>query len=99
MQFRYKPGRQTYVAFEGAIRTMQGAAEANKKLLVRYGGSAQGRHPAAGRAGAGAGVGHPHDGQPARLSLGMAALANAVSVGKTESAVADGRACLQIERV
>ena len=37
MQFRYKPGRQTYVAFEGAIRTMQGTAEANKKLLVRYG--------------------------------------------------------------
>jgi hypothetical protein len=37
LQFRYKPGRQTYVAFEGAIRTMQAAAEANKKLLVRYG--------------------------------------------------------------
>jgi hypothetical protein len=37
IQFRYKPGRQTYVAFEGAIRTMQGSAEANKKLLVRYG--------------------------------------------------------------
>jgi hypothetical protein len=37
MQFRYKPGRQTYVAFEGAIRTMQASAEANKKLLVRYG--------------------------------------------------------------
>jgi hypothetical protein len=37
MQFRYKPGQQTYVAFEGAIRTMQGAAEANKKLLVKYG--------------------------------------------------------------
>jgi len=37
MQFRYKPGRQTYVAFEGAIRTMQATAEANKKLLVRYG--------------------------------------------------------------
>ena len=37
MQFRYKPSRQTYVAFEGAIRTMQSAAEENKKLLVRYG--------------------------------------------------------------
>jgi hypothetical protein len=37
LQFRYKPGRQTYVAFEGAIRTMQAAAEANKKVLVRYG--------------------------------------------------------------
>jgi hypothetical protein len=37
MQFRYKPGQQTYVAFEGAIRTMQGAADTNKKLLVRYG--------------------------------------------------------------
>jgi hypothetical protein len=37
MKFRYKPGRQTYVAFEGAIRTMQSAAEENKKLLVRYG--------------------------------------------------------------
>jgi hypothetical protein len=37
MQFRYKPGQQTYVAFEGAVRTMKSAAEDNKKLLVRYG--------------------------------------------------------------
>jgi hypothetical protein len=37
MQFRYKPGRQSYVAFEGAIRAMQGAAEANKQVLVPYG--------------------------------------------------------------
>lgn len=37
MQFRYKPGRQSYVAFEGAIRAMQAAAEANKQVLVPYG--------------------------------------------------------------
>jgi hypothetical protein len=37
MQFRYKPGAQTYVAFEGVFRAMQSAAETNKKLLVRYG--------------------------------------------------------------
>src|SRR5882724_1013340 len=30
LQFRYKPGSQTYVAFEGAIRTMQAAADTNK---------------------------------------------------------------------
>jgi hypothetical protein len=37
MQFRYKPGRQSYVAFEGAVRAMQAAVEANKQVLVPYG--------------------------------------------------------------
>jgi hypothetical protein len=37
MKFRYKPGQQTYVAFEGAARSMLTAAEANKELLVPYG--------------------------------------------------------------
>jgi len=37
MQFRYKPGQQSYVAFEGAARSMLAAAEANKEVLVPYG--------------------------------------------------------------
>jgi hypothetical protein len=37
MQFRYKPGQQSYVAFEGAARSMLAAAEANKETLVPYG--------------------------------------------------------------
>jgi len=37
MQFRYKPGQQSYIAFEGAARSMLAAAEANKETLVPYG--------------------------------------------------------------
>src|SRR5262249_47511574 len=37
MQFRYKPGQQSYVAFEGAARSMLAAAEANKETLVPFG--------------------------------------------------------------
>ena len=37
MQFRYKPGHQSYVAFESAARAMLAAAEANKETLVPYG--------------------------------------------------------------
>jgi len=37
MQFRYKPGQQSYVAFEGAARSMLAAVEANKETLVPYG--------------------------------------------------------------
>lgn len=36
MQFRYKPGQQSYVAFEGAGRAMLAAA-ANKEALVPFG--------------------------------------------------------------
>ena len=34
--FRYKPGRQTYVAFQTNVRSMQAAAEASKEVLVQY---------------------------------------------------------------
>jgi hypothetical protein len=37
MQFRYKPGQQSYVAFEGAARSMLAAAGANKETLMPYG--------------------------------------------------------------
>jgi len=37
MQFRYKPGQQSYVDFEGAARSMLTAAEAHKETLVPYG--------------------------------------------------------------
>jgi hypothetical protein len=37
MKFRYKPGQQSYVAFEGAARSMLTAAEANKETLLPYG--------------------------------------------------------------
>jgi hypothetical protein len=35
--FRYRPGRQTYVAFQTNVRSMQAAAKANKEVLLKYG--------------------------------------------------------------
>ena len=37
MKFRYKPGQQSYTAFEGAARSMLDTAKAHKELLVPYG--------------------------------------------------------------
>jgi hypothetical protein len=35
--FRYKPGAQTYVAFQNTARSMQAAAEADKPVLMKFG--------------------------------------------------------------
>ena len=37
LTFRYKPGKQTYVAFLTAVRSMQAGAEADKEVLRQYG--------------------------------------------------------------
>jgi hypothetical protein len=37
MQFRYKPGQRSYIAFESAARSMLKAAEDHKDVLVPYG--------------------------------------------------------------
>jgi len=37
LPYRYKPGAQTYIAFQNTARSMQAAAEANKEVLMRFG--------------------------------------------------------------